>query len=76
MTIIDTTIYANGALRLSRHGAGKGGDVLVLEHDGRTSQFDVKPGLTREMLAHLVGRLNGGQGPWVVFDALEDRYGA
>lgn len=29
MTIIDTTLYANGALRLSRHGAGKGGNVLV-----------------------------------------------
>jgi hypothetical protein len=29
MTIIDTTLYANGALRLSRHGAGRGGNVLM-----------------------------------------------
>ena len=29
MTIIDTTLYANGALRLSRHGAGRGGNVLT-----------------------------------------------
>jgi hypothetical protein len=29
MTIIDTALYANGALRLSRHGAGKGGNVLT-----------------------------------------------
>jgi hypothetical protein len=29
MTIIDTTLYADGALRLSRHGAGRGGNVLM-----------------------------------------------
>ena len=34
MTIIDTTLYANGALRLSRHGAGKGGNVLTLVSTG------------------------------------------
>jgi hypothetical protein len=29
MTIIDTTLYCNGELRLARHGAGRGGNVLV-----------------------------------------------
>lgn len=37
MTIIDTTLYANGALRLSRHGAGKGGNVLTLVATGETT---------------------------------------
>jgi len=30
MTIIDTTLYCNGALRLSRHGKGRGGNILLL----------------------------------------------
>jgi hypothetical protein len=41
MTIIDTTLYANGALRLSRHGAGKGGNILV--HVATDEQFTVHP---------------------------------
>lgn len=32
MTIIDTTLYADGALRLSDHGPRGGG--LVLKHEG------------------------------------------
>jgi hypothetical protein len=39
MTIIDTTLYANGALRLSRHGAGRGGNVLVHVASGRQVQL-------------------------------------
>lgn len=39
MTIIDTTLYANGALRLSRHGAGRGGTVLMHVPSGK--QIDV-----------------------------------
>jgi hypothetical protein len=41
MTIIDTTLYANGALRLSRHGAGRGGNVLMLDHNGTTDQCNL-----------------------------------
>jgi len=42
MTIIDTTLYANGALRLSRHGAGRGGNVLTLVHsDNHTEQLQL-----------------------------------
>jgi hypothetical protein len=40
MTIIDTAIYANGALRLSRHGAGRGGNVLV--HVPTGQQFPIQ----------------------------------
>ena len=46
MTIIDTTLYANGALRLSRHGAGKGGNVLRIEgalDGGEDEQFTISP---------------------------------
>lgn len=36
MTIIDTALYANGALRLSRHGAGHGDTVLTRTWDGKS----------------------------------------
>lgn len=39
MTIIDTTLYANGALRLSRHGAGRGGNVLTLVATGESLEL-------------------------------------
>ncbi len=29
MTILEPVLYANGELRLTRHGAGKGGNVLM-----------------------------------------------
>lgn len=35
MTIIDTTTYCNGELRLAKHGAGKGGNVLLHVPSGR-----------------------------------------
>ena len=35
MTIIDTTLYADGALRLSRHGAGRGDTVLLRTWDSK-----------------------------------------
>jgi hypothetical protein len=37
----DTYIYANGALRLTRHGKNRGGNVLVYEHDGKTDQCEI-----------------------------------
>jgi len=39
MTIIDTTNHLNGTLRLSRHGAGRGGNVLM--HVGTNSQCEI-----------------------------------
>ena len=36
-----TTLYANGALRLTQHGPRAGGNVLVYEHDGRTDQCEI-----------------------------------
>ena len=39
MTIIDTTTYLDGQLRLARHGAGRGGTVLTLVETGE--QIDV-----------------------------------
>lgn len=42
MTIIDTTLYANGALRLTDHGPRGGGLVLVhTRTNGRTEQVSV-----------------------------------
>ncbi len=43
MTILEPTLYANGALRLTRHGAGRGGNILVLEVDGHgaTEQVEI-----------------------------------
>jgi hypothetical protein len=29
MTILEPILYANGALRLTRHGAGKGGNIFM-----------------------------------------------
>jgi hypothetical protein len=48
MTIIDTTLYANGALRLSRHGAGRGGDVLVDTVSGK--QIELPPTIDIDLL--------------------------
>lgn len=39
MTIIDTTLYADGHLRLSRHGASRGGTVLLRTWDGKQATF-------------------------------------
>lgn len=38
----DSYLYANGALRLTRHGKGRGGNVLVFEHDdGKIDQCEL-----------------------------------
>jgi hypothetical protein len=42
MTILEPILYANGALRLTRHGAGKGGNILVLEVDGEGTTEQVE----------------------------------
>jgi hypothetical protein len=42
VTILEPILYANGALRLTRHGAGKGGTVLVHVPTGR--QVDIPDG--------------------------------
>lgn len=39
MTIIDTTNYLNGTLRLSRHGRGRGGNILM--HIGTKSLCEI-----------------------------------
>lgn len=39
MAHIDITLYANGALRLTRHGRGRGGNVLM--HAPTGEQCDV-----------------------------------
>lgn len=61
MTIIDTTLYANGALRLSRHGAGRGGTVLHLIETGE--QLDIPDEIDKQVVtyveadAHFGGRM-------------------
>lgn len=47
MTIIDTTLYADGALRLSRHGKGRGDTVLT--HTPTGKQFTVDDAETKDL---------------------------
>lgn len=42
MTILEPTLYANGALRLTRHGTGKGGNVLVFVPTGEQCEVSDK----------------------------------
>lgn len=80
MTIIDTTLYANGALRLSRHGAGRGGNVLRIEGalDGGTDeQFTVSPDvLLGDLDRLLVNDLNLGLPERMTYEDAKRRFGA
>lgn len=71
MTILEPILYANGALRLTRHGAGKGGNVLVLEGE-HTRQLDIPdqylPTLDNFILRN-VGRMTTAE----MFDFVEHR---
>lgn len=68
MTILEPTLYANGALRLTRHGAGKGDTVLV--YVPTNSQFSVPDGETRDLTDEIEKRL-GFMYPDDVFDELQ-----
>jgi hypothetical protein len=67
MTIIDTTLYANGALRLSRHGAGRGGNVLVHVPSGKQLQIEDADG-AHYQITRMV-ELGWREGP--IYDMLE-----
>lgn len=69
MTTIDTTLYANGALRLTRHGAGRGGNVLLLVNNGngRTEQCELTDAKADELEA---GFLQSGSAPIAMFDVI------
>lgn len=41
MTILEPILFFNGALRLTRHGAGQGGNVLVFDKGDSTEQFEI-----------------------------------
>lgn len=47
MTTLDPILYANGALRLTRHGKGRGETVLMHVPSGR--QFSVPDSETRDL---------------------------
>ena len=70
MTIIDTTLYANGALRLSRHGAGKGGDILV--HTATGKQLELPE--DSDAAAIIADELANGYGPVAIFNEIARRY--
>ena len=53
MANIDTYIFANGKLKLAIHGPRRGGNVLVYEHDGRTSQCEISDDYLDTVARHL-----------------------
>lgn len=53
MAHIDITLYANGALRLSRHGKGRGGNVLMHVASGRqVNVSDATAQIIDDVLTH------------------------
>lgn len=70
MTIIDTTLYADGALRLAKHGAGRGDTVLTLTTCGK--QFTVPDNETADLEAG-IGKMMKRRNidPEDVFDTLQ-----
>jgi hypothetical protein len=70
MTIIDTTLYCNGELRLARHGAGRGGTVLV--HTATGKQFTVPDNETDDLVQE-IGKVSARRNidPEDVFDTLK-----
>lgn len=71
MTIIDTTLYADGALRLSRHGAGRGGNVLMHVKSHRQIELsdEALPKAVYQ-ITHMEGRVSGD----ILFSAIERIY--
>ncbi len=72
MTIIDTTLYCNGELRLARHGAGRGGNVLTLVATGdQISLLDEQETLSvEEIIADYLQRLGYVDRPDYIFDSV------
>lgn len=59
MTTLDPILYANGALRLTRHGPKAGGNILVLTHpDGRTDQCEIADDKIAKIDEFLSGNLD------------------
>lgn len=66
----DTYNYANGRLRLTRHGDRAGGTVLMLiGHDG--AQFSVPDNETRDLVDEVTDMLACGYYPDDLFDELQ-----
>lgn len=74
MTIVDTTLYANGALRLSRHGAGRGGNILV--HTASGQSVDLKDKDASVVDERIKGMLGKGSSETAVFNYFAFVYGA
>ena len=72
MTILEPILYANGALRLTRHGAGKGDTVLLFtHHDGVVEQFTVPDAETRDLADDVETLCNRGVPVADVFAVLQ-----
>jgi len=71
MTIIDTTNYLNGKLRLSRHGAGTGGNVLLHVESGDTLELsDADVVKAQHQIRHMAGQVSAE----ILFSALSRIY--
>jgi hypothetical protein len=66
----DSYLYANGALRLTRHGDRAGGTVLVLTTCGK--QFSVCDAETRDLTDEIVKLVASTPDAEDVFDTLAD----
>ena len=73
MTIIDTTLYANGQLRLSRHGAGRG-DTVLMRTDATGFQFTIPDNLTEGAINEIEAELDDGVPVARIWDNLIDLY--
>lgn len=73
MTIIDTTLYANGALRLSRHGAGRG-DTVLQRTDATGFAFTVPDAMTEGLANNLEALLEENRPIQHIWDDLIELY--
>ena len=76
MTILEPLLYANGALRLTRHGAGRGDTVLVYDDTtfGRQRQFSVPDNETAYLQDEIKAWLGSGHPIWYAFDRMQHEF--
>ena len=73
MTTLDPILYANGALRLTRHGDRAGGTVLVYTDSvtGTSRQFAVPDNETVDLQDEIEAWLGSGHPVWYAFDRMQ-----
>lgn len=73
MTILEPTLYANGAIRVTRHGDRAGGTV-ILRTDETRFQFSVPDALTEGLVNNLEGMIADNTPVPHIWDNLIDLY--